>query len=77
VERFEEDLTDRATVHGSLKVIIEVGEAIEVSPQRDRTAITDPLMDRIKADLQGMLDRLALESPLYKDAVERVGEEDG
>jgi 1-acyl-sn-glycerol-3-phosphate acyltransferase len=67
VERFEEDLTDRASVHGSLNVVIDVGEAIEVSTKRDRNATSDPLMDRIKSDLQGMLDQLALESPLYEE----------
>ena len=65
IERFEEDLTDKVTVHGSLKVIMEVGEAIEVSPERDRSAEVDPLMSRVEESLQGMLDRLARESPLY------------
>lgn len=64
IERFEEDLTDATTVHGSLKAILEVGEAIPVSPERDRDAAVDPLMSRIESDLQGMLDRLARESPL-------------
>jgi hypothetical protein len=68
VERYEEDLTDKARVHGKLKVIIQVGDAIEVSPQRDRKAATDPIMGRIAQDLQGMLDRLAGESPLYGPA---------
>jgi hypothetical protein len=66
VERFEEDLTDKVTVHGNLKVVLEVGEAIEVSPKRDRGAETDPLTTRIEGDLQSMLDRLAEESPLYE-----------
>lgn len=67
VERFEEDLTDTARPHGHLKAIIEVGEPITVSPERDRHAEVDPLMARIAADLQGMLDRLALESPVYEE----------
>jgi 1-acyl-sn-glycerol-3-phosphate acyltransferase len=65
VERFEEDLTDRVTVHGSLKAVIEVGEAIPVSPERDRQAEVDPLMVQIEDSLQGMLDRLARESPRF------------
>ncbi len=68
VERFEEDLTDRVRVYGSLKAIIQVGEAIEVSSQRDRKAATDPLMTTIEVRLQAMLDRLALESPVYEEA---------
>jgi len=65
VERYEEDLTNKVRVHGSLTVIIEVGEPIEVEPRRDRNSEVDPLMTRIEADLQAMLDRLATESPLY------------
>ena len=68
VERFEEDLTDRVRVYDSFRVIIEVGEEIEVSPQRDRQADADPLMAHIARQLQAMLDRLAEESPLYTDA---------
>jgi len=67
IERFEEDLTDKARVHGSLHTIIEVGEAIEVSSERDRKAETDPIMARLIGDLQAMLDRLALESPVYQE----------
>ena len=66
IERFEEDLTDTARVHGAMHAIIQVGEAIEVSPKRDRTAKTDPLMARLDHDLQAMLDKLALESPVYQ-----------
>ena len=65
VERFEEDLTDKVTVHGSLKAVIEVGEAILVSPERDRCAEVDPLMVQIEDALQGMLDRLSRESPRF------------
>ena len=67
-ERFEEDLTDRTTVHGSLTVVIEVGQAIEVRPERDRSTDVDPLMRQLEEALQGMLDRLARESPEYQPA---------
>ncbi len=69
VERFEEDLTDKARPHPHLKAVIEVGEPIDVSPHRDRNAEIDPLMARIGGDLQSMLDRLALESPVYGEGV--------
>ena len=65
VERYEEDLTEHVRVHGKLKVIIEVGEAIEVSPDRDRKLAVDPLMTQSGETLQAMLDRLSRESPLY------------
>lgn len=66
IERFEEDLTDHVRVHGHLKVVIEVGPVIPVRPERDRQAEVDPLMREIERQLQGMLDRLAAESPLYR-----------
>lgn len=68
IERFEEDLNDKTRVHGHLKVVIEVGEAIEVSPERDRKATVDPLMQEIEQRLQAMLSRLAEESPLLVDS---------
>jgi 1-acyl-sn-glycerol-3-phosphate acyltransferase len=67
VERFEEDLTDKAPAHPPLKAVIEVGEAIEVSAERDRSAAVDPLMARIATQLQAMLNRLSLESPIYDE----------
>jgi 1-acyl-sn-glycerol-3-phosphate acyltransferase len=63
VEKFEEDLFDKARVHPGRKVVLEVGEAIEVSPERDKSAPIDPLMVAIAGSLQFMLDRLAAESP--------------
>jgi hypothetical protein len=64
VEKFEEDITDKARIHGDLKVILSVGEAIEVSPERQRGADVDPLMTQIQQSLQGMIDQLAGESTL-------------
>jgi hypothetical protein len=74
-ERLEEDLTDHVTVHGKLHAIMQVGPAIEVSPQRDRRLATDPLTVRIETELQSMLDQLAVESPLWEhngDAFEKT-----
>ena len=65
IERYEEDLTDSVRVHGNMKVIIEVGEAMEVSPQRDRQAKVDPIMSGIEQSLTSMLDKLAHESRVY------------
>lgn len=67
VERFEEDITDKCRVHGKLHAVIEVDEAIEVSPDRDRKAASDPLMVAIEQRLQTMLDRLSTESPVWKE----------
>ena len=65
VERYEEDLTDKVTPHPDLHAIIDVGEAIQVSPKRDRNAESDPLMDLLANRLQSMLDELAKESPIW------------
>ena len=65
VERYEEDLTDIVRVHGNMKVIIDVGEAMEVSPKRDRQATVDPIMSGIEQALTRMLDELAHESRTY------------
>ena len=62
IEKLEEDLTDKARLHGHLRVVLDVGEAIEVSPERDRTAPVDPLMTKIQQSLEGMIAELARES---------------
>ena len=69
IERFEEDLTDKARVHGSLKVVIQVGDPIEVGTKRERAADgTDALMNSIQVSLERMLDDLGHESPLIASA---------
>jgi 1-acyl-sn-glycerol-3-phosphate acyltransferase len=55
VERFEEDLTDVARPHAPIHVVISVGDAIEVSPSRDRGAESDPVTTEIRHQLEGML----------------------
>jgi len=68
IEKFEEDLTDRARLHGKLKVVLQIGDAIEVSPERDKKAEIDPLMIAIQSSLQTMIDELAAASPLLEEA---------
>ena len=68
VERYEEDLTDKVRPHPDIHAIIEVGEPIEVSPKRERGVDGDPLMELIETRLQAMLDRLAMESPVWEEA---------
>ena len=71
VEKYEEDMTDKARLHGDLKVVLDIGEAIEVSPERDRHAVVDPLMVQIQQSLQAMIDVLAEESPVLKRSPRR------
>jgi 1-acyl-sn-glycerol-3-phosphate acyltransferase len=63
VERFEEDFTDRVRIHGPLHAVVQVGDPIDVDSRRDRSATSDPLMDRLRDNLQGMLTELSAESP--------------
>jgi len=55
VEKYEEDLTDVARIHAPMRAVVEVGAAIEVSPERARGAVGDPLMSAIRDQLESML----------------------
>ena len=55
VERFEEDLTGKITVHGPVEAKITVGDAIEVSASREARGESDPLMAAIESQLCAML----------------------
>lgn len=67
VERFEEDLTDNVTPHPPTKAVVQIGDAIEVEPKRDRSAETDVLLEQIRSELQVMLDQLGSQSPIYEE----------
>jgi 1-acyl-sn-glycerol-3-phosphate acyltransferase len=56
VERYEEDLTDTARPHPPLHVVISVGEAIEATPTRDRSAEADPVATELKRGLEKLLE---------------------
>lgn len=62
VERLEEDLTDRANVHGPLEVVLRVGQAIEVPADRPPRGEEDPIMRSLRDELQRMLNDLSNES---------------
>jgi hypothetical protein len=55
IERFEEDLTDKAKLHPPMHAVVMVGEAIEIPPDRTRGAEGDPLMGAIREQLESML----------------------
>jgi hypothetical protein len=55
VERFEEDMTDTTRVHSPITATVEVGEAIAVSPARERGAAEDPLIAALEQKLHQML----------------------
>jgi 1-acyl-sn-glycerol-3-phosphate acyltransferase len=63
VERFEEDLTDEVRIHRPIHAAIEVGEAIEVPPGRDRGAQGDSMMAQVRQQLETMLEGLRARRP--------------
>ncbi len=65
VERYEEDLTDKARFHGKLHVVIDVDEPIYVSEARRPRGQEDPLMIELSERLQQLLTTLSRRSPLY------------
>jgi 1-acyl-sn-glycerol-3-phosphate acyltransferase len=54
-ERFEEDMTDVVRKVTPIRALVDVGEALEVSPERARGADGDPLMIGIEKSLEAML----------------------
>jgi 1-acyl-sn-glycerol-3-phosphate acyltransferase len=54
VERLEEDLTDRISVHGEIHATVTVGEAIQVTGERPRGE-ADPLLAEIRGKLVALL----------------------
>jgi 1-acyl-sn-glycerol-3-phosphate acyltransferase len=56
VERYEEDLTDKARPHPPMHAVITVGEAIEATPARDRSADNDPIAMELRRQLESMLE---------------------
>jgi 1-acyl-sn-glycerol-3-phosphate acyltransferase len=55
IERFEEDLTDKVRVVSPLRARVDVGTAIEVTPDRPRGGSGDPLMASIRENIEAML----------------------
>jgi len=68
VEKFEEDFLGTYPLHGNLKAIINVGEAIEVPTRREKGSDGEPLMNQIREAIEAMLDGMADESKMYSPA---------
>lgn len=56
VEKFEEDLTDRATIHHPMSVTVHVGDPIEVKAKRERGSTEDPVMLEVNRQLHRLLE---------------------
>ena len=64
VERIEEDITDKCTIHQPFHTILEVCEAIIVPAERAPRGQQDPLLSQLSESLFSALKRLSAESPL-------------
>jgi len=66
VERFEEDLTDKARIHGRWRVIIQIGEAIGIGPEKN--GADERLTEQLQAQVQAMIDQINRESESVRSA---------
>lgn len=62
IERIEEDITDRTTLHRPLHVILQVDEAIEIDPGKPPRDGPDPVMTTLQTRLVLLLQRLKQEA---------------
>jgi 1-acyl-sn-glycerol-3-phosphate acyltransferase len=63
VERYEEDLTDKARPHFPIRAVITVGDPIEVTAARDRSAEADPVTTRLRQAMEQLLESSKTHSP--------------
>jgi hypothetical protein len=71
VERYEEDLTDRARAHPPIRAVITVGDAIEVSAERDRSAEGDPVTTQLRQAMETLLESSKAHRHLPPDPISR------
>jgi len=62
LERMQDNFIGKSSNPSPLHVVLEIGEAIEVSVDRPPRDAADPLMQKIESALREMLDRLAMEA---------------
>ena len=68
IEKFEEDFLDEARIHGQLKAVVRIGHAINVPTRRDQTLTDGTLMDRVRSEIQSMLNDMTSLSRLHLSA---------
>ncbi|MCA9130548.1 MAG: 1-acyl-sn-glycerol-3-phosphate acyltransferase [Planctomycetales bacterium] len=68
VERIEEDVYDRSTIHRPLHAILSVGEAMRVSDSKPTRHEPDPIIAQLTTALERMLEQLSTASPIYTGA---------
>lgn len=62
IERIEEDITDRTTVHRPLHAILQVDEAIEIAPEKPARDAPDPVMATLQNRIETLLGQLKQEA---------------
>lgn len=67
VERFEEDLTGTARAHPPMSVVVQVGPALEVSPDRPPKGQPDLLLETLEQKLKAMISDLTREAQEARD----------
>ena len=65
VERFVEHLSGDESPHPPMKAVVQVGDPIEVTSKRDRTAPEDPVLKQITQSLTEMIEVLSEECIPY------------
>ena len=60
IERFEEDITDVARIYSPLRAIIQVGDPLVVSTEKEKG---NPLMQRVEDSLSRMIEELKSKRP--------------
>jgi 1-acyl-sn-glycerol-3-phosphate acyltransferase len=68
VVRFSDHLGGKERPHPPIRAVVQVGDAIDVEPERRRDPGGDPLLSGIEQQLQSMLDTLSDESTKFDDA---------
>jgi 1-acyl-sn-glycerol-3-phosphate acyltransferase len=63
IERLEENLTDRATIHKPLDGVMQVGDAIEVPTRRERGLAVDPLTTAARSSISEMIQEICQNPP--------------
>ena len=63
VERLEENLTDRTTIHKPLDGVMQVGDAIDVPTRRERGLALDPLTTAARSSINEMIQEICQNPP--------------
>ena len=66
IEKLYEQITEQTPSCRPFRVVLDIGDAIEIPAQRKGRTADSFSMDEIKQRVQAMLNQLGAESPLYR-----------